>query len=163
MKSVLNDRAALRSTLRVQLSGKLFAAYGLWMVLLGAYFMLLRPALLPEDLHFMGTSIEALRAAVPSIERWLDHVFNVMGGFMIAAGVMTMHVAWQFLANRSIETLMALTVGGLSGVLLMSVTNFMLHSNFRWLLVMPVLLWVAGLVRYLREGAIASTAPRLIK
>ena len=143
---------------RVPFSGRVFAACGLWMALLGVYFVLLRPALLPEDPRFMGTSIEALRAAAPGMERWLGHVFNVMGGFMVAAGTMTMLVAWRFLAGRAPGTLLALTVAGASGVALMSATNFMLQSDFRWLLLGPVLLWVAGLVCYLREGAATEAA-----
>lgn len=139
--------------LTMRLSGKVFAACGLWMILLGIYFVLLRPALLPEDPRFMGTSIEALRTAAPGLERWLGHVFNVMGGFMVAAGTMTILVAWRFLAERAPGTLLALAVAGASGVALMSATNFLLRSDFRWFLLVPVLLWLAGLVCYLREDA----------
>ena len=67
------------SPLPMRPSGKVLAACGLWMILLGVYFVLLRPALLPEDPRFMGTSIEALRAAAPGLEGWLGHVFNVIG------------------------------------------------------------------------------------
>jgi len=35
-------------TSRLQPSGKVFFACGLWLVALGAYFLFLRPALLPE-------------------------------------------------------------------------------------------------------------------
>lgn len=159
MKAMM-DGVTSPSPLRLRLSGKVFAAGGLWMALLGVYFVLLRPALLPEDLRFIGTSIEALRAAAPGLERWLGHVFNVMGGFMVAAGTMTMLVAWRFLAERTTGTLVALTVAGASGVALMSATNFMLRSDFRWLLLAPVLLWIAGLVCYLRESAAKSAALR---
>lgn len=136
-------------------SGKVFVACGLWMVLLGVYFILLRPALLPEDPRFMGTSLEALRAAAPGLEGWLGHVFNVMGGFMVTAGTMTILVAWRFLARRTTGTLLALVFGGASGVALMSGTNFLLHSDFRWLLTAPVLLWLVGLACYVREGQLA--------
>jgi hypothetical protein len=139
-------------------SGKVFAACGLWMIVLGIYFVLLRPALLPEDPRFMGTSIEALRAAAPGVEGWLGHVFNVMGGFMVAAGTMTILVASQLLARRAPGTVLALAVAGASGVALMSATNFLLHSDFRWLLLVPVLLWLAGLACYLREDATGTMA-----
>lgn len=118
----------------------MFAACGLWMVLLGVYFVLFRPALLTEDPRFMGTSIEALRAAAPGLERWLGHVFNVMGGFMIAAVIMTILVALRFLARRAPGTMLALGISGASGLGLMSATNFILHSDFRWLLLAPALL-----------------------
>ena len=77
------------TTLRLQLSGKVFAICGIWLVALGVYFLLLRPALLPEDPRFMGSSIETLRAAAPGLERWLGLVFKVMGGFMVATGALT--------------------------------------------------------------------------
>lgn len=144
------------SPLPMRLSGKVFAACGLWMILLGVYFILLRPALLPEDPRFMGTSIEALRAVAPGLEGWLGHVFNVMGGFMVAAGAMTLLLAWRFLARRAPGTVLALAVTGASGVALMSATNFLLHSDFRWLLLAPVLLWLAGLASYLREDAVGT-------
>lgn len=143
--------------LRLQLSGKVFAACGLWLVALGVYFLLLRPALLPEDPRFMGTSIETLTAAAPGLERWLNLVFNVMGGFMIAAGSLTTLVACCYLAIRARGTLTAMVVAGTASVGLMSATNFMLHSDFRWLLLMPALLWLTGMVCYLREGIAEPT------
>jgi hypothetical protein len=136
-----------------RLSGKVFAVCGLWMVLLGAYFIFLRPALLPEDPRFMGTSLDALRVAAPGLERWLGHVFDVMGGFMVAAGALTALVAWRFLAARAPGALLAMTVAGAFSVALMSATNFMLRSDFRWVLLAPALLWLVGLACYAREGA----------
>ena len=136
---------------RLQLSGKLFAVCGLWLAALGVYFLLLRPTLLPEDPRFMGASIETLRAAAPGLERWLGHVFNVMGGFMIATGSLTMLVACRYLASRARGTLTVMVMAGTASVALMSATNFMLHSDFRWLLLAPALLWLAGVICYLRE------------
>ncbi|MDP1741621.1 MAG: hypothetical protein Q8M51_06000 [Polaromonas sp.] len=143
--------------MRLQLSGRVFAVCGLWLAALGVYFLLLRPALLPEDPRFMGASIETLRAAAPGLERWLGHVFNVMGGFMIATGSLTTLVACRYLAIRARGTLTALVATGTASVGLMSATNFMLHSDFRWLLLVPALLWLMGVVCYLREGAPEST------
>ena len=136
----------------LQLSGKVLAACGLWLVALGVYFLLLRPALLPEDPRFMGASIETLRTAAPGLERWLNLVFNVMGGFMIAAGSLTTLVACRYLAIRARGTLTVMVVAGTASVGLMSGTNFMLHSDFRWLLLVPALLWLMGVVCYLWEG-----------
>ena len=45
-----------------------------------------------------------------------------------------------------------MVVTGAASVTLMSATNFMLHSDFRWLLLVPALLWLAGLICYVREG-----------
>ena len=138
---------------RLQPSGKVFAACGLWLVALGAYFVFLRPALLPEDPRFIGSSVVSIRSAVPGLERWLGHVFNVMGGFMIATGAITMLVALRLLARRERGTLIAMSVAGAAGVALMSATNFLLDSNYRWLLLVPALLWFAGILSYVREGS----------
>ena len=130
-----------------------FLVCGLWLVALGAYFLCLRPALLPEDLRYIGNSIETIRSAVPGLERWLGHVFNVMGGFMVATGAMTVLVAYRLLARREHGALAAVSVAGAASVASMSATNFLLHSDFRWLLLLPALLWLAGVLCYLREGA----------
>ena len=133
-------------------SGKVFAACGLWLIALGIYFLVLRPALLPEDPRFIGSSLESIRAAVPGLERWLGHVFNVLGGFMIAAGVMTVLASFHQPVKREPGTLAALSIAGAAGVALMSATNFLLDSDFRWWLLLPALLWLAGLWSYWSEG-----------
>jgi hypothetical protein len=48
----------------------LFAACGVWLLLLGIYFIFVRPALLPEDLRYVEAELAALRAAAPRIELW---------------------------------------------------------------------------------------------
>ena len=143
---------ALKVT-QIQPSGKVFIACGIWLIALGLYFLFLRPALLPEDPKYIGSSLEAIRAAMPGLQRWLGHVFNVMGGFMVATGAMTVLVAYRFLARRERGTFAALAVAGAASVALMSATNFLIHSDFRWLLLLPALLWLVGLLCYLREGA----------
>ncbi len=45
----------------------------------------------------------------------------------------------------------ALAVAGAVSVGLMSATNFLLNSDFRWLLLLPALLWLLGLACYLSE------------
>ena len=137
----------------MRISGKVFLACGLWLVALGIYFVLLRPALLPEDLRYVGIPSESLRAAAPGLERWLGHVFDVLGGFMIASGALTALVAWQFKGLRSVGPFLFLLVAGVAGVGMMSVTNFLLLSDFRWLLLAPCALWAFGLACYLRELA----------
>ena len=76
---------------------------------------------------------------------------------MVATGALTELAAWRLLARRERGTLTALAVSGAASVGLMSATNFLLDSNFRWLLLVPALLWLAGLMCYLREGAASPT------
>lgn len=121
-------------------------ACGLWLTALGLYFIFIRPALLPEDLRFMNTSLAQVRADVPGLEGWLHRVFTVMGGFMAGTGVLTVFVAAVAMPSRLRVTSWALAVTGLLTVGLMSATNFALQSDFRWLLLVPAMVWLAGLV-----------------
>ena len=50
---------------------------------------------------------------------------------------------------RGTSWVMALS-GALTGGL-MSATNFALHSDFRWVLLLPVLVWLAGLAAYVSK------------
>ena len=124
-------------------------ACGIWLVGLGLYFIVLRPPLLPEDQRLMGTTLAQVRTAVPGLESWLKKVFTVMGGFMAGAGVLTVFVATVALPPRLKGTSWAIALSGALTVALMSATNFALYSDFRWLLLVPALVWLAGLVFYI--------------
>ena len=124
-------------------------ACGLWLVGLGLYFAVLRPPLLPEDPRFIGMTHSEIRIAVPGLESWLKKIFTVMGGFMAGAGVLTVFVATTAMPARLKGTSWAMALAGVLTVGLMSATNFALDSDFRWLLLVPALAWLAGLVSYL--------------
>jgi hypothetical protein len=124
----------------------LLAASGIWQLGLGAYFILIRPPLLPEDLRFMGTTQAEVAVAVPGLARWLGLVFMVMGGFMASSGVLTLHMALATMPKRAAGTALAFSMA--LGVGLMSGVNFALRSDFRWLLSIPVLVGLSGLAFY---------------
>ncbi len=124
---------------------------GVWLVGLGLYFIALRPALLPEDPRFMGTTLAQIRAAVPGLEGWLNRVFTVMGGFMTGAGVLTLFVATTVMRSRLKWTSWVIALSGALTVGLMSATNFALQSDFRWVLLIPALVWFAGLGVYVAK------------
>lgn len=128
----------------------LIAACGVWHVGLGLYFIFLRPALLPEDLRYMGVDAQALRATVPGMVAWLGKVFTVMGGFMAGAGVLITYFGWTVLPRRPPGAAIALALTGAFTLLLMSAVNFALHSDFRWLLVLPPIGWFAAVWFYVR-------------
>ena len=121
-------------------------ACGAWLVGLGLYFMLLRPALLPEDTRFMGATLAHIQNAVPGLESWLRRVFTVLGGFIAGAGLLTMFVAAVAMPARWVGTSWVIALSGVFTVGLMSAINFSLRSDFRWLLLVPALTWFAGLV-----------------
>ena len=60
----------------------LIAACGIRDIGHGMYFIFLRPALLPEDVRYMGADLQALQPVAPRLAGWLAKVFTVMGGFM---------------------------------------------------------------------------------
>jgi hypothetical protein len=134
--------------MRVRTSTWVFTVCGVWLIFLGLYFMLLRPGLLPEDMRFLGTPLAQIRTAVPRLESWLSHVFTVMGGFITGTGVLIIFVATVALPLRKAGTTWAIGVSGATTVVLMSATNFMLLSDFRWILLVPVIVWLCGIIFY---------------
>jgi hypothetical protein len=127
----------------------MIAACGVWLMGLGLYFVALRPSLLPEDSRFIGITLVQIRTSVPGLEKWLQKVFMVMGGLMASAGVLTVFVAAVAMPRQLKGTSWAIALSGAFAVALMSATNFALCSDFRWLLLVPASVWLAGLVLYI--------------
>lgn len=134
-----------------RISVLIFLTCGIWLVGLGMYFALLRPPLLPEDPRFIGSSLAQIQSTVPGLGRWLGHVFVVMGGFMVAAGVLTTFVAVTAVSAHRKGTGGVLLLTGLASVGTMSWTNFAIDSNFKWVLLVPAVLWLAGIASYVFE------------
>lgn len=122
----------------------IMGACGVWLIGLGFYFAFGRPPLLPEDPRFMGTTLEAIETMVPGLEGWLRNLFVVMGGFMAASGALVLYLARTVLIVRLQGAIGVFVVSGILTVVLMSAMNFALHSDYRWLLLVPALLWFAG-------------------
>jgi hypothetical protein len=127
------------------LSSILLALAGTTLVVAGLYFVLLRPPLLPEDVRYMGLSAAELEAVRPRLEAWLTQVFRVMGGYVIATGVLTVTLAaTSFRAHHGGAAIGAL-VGGAASIGWMAVVNFMINSDFKWTLLAMASLWAASL------------------
>jgi hypothetical protein len=131
---------------RLRLARALFFTCGGWLVGLGVYFVFIRPPLLPEDPRFMGATLAQIQHGLPGLAGWLVMVFTVMGGFMATAGLLTLHAASGLRSEAQRGALLVLALAGMTGVGLMSAVNFALHSDFRWLLVAPPVLWLLGVV-----------------
>ena len=130
----------------------LIASCGVWHIGLGLYFIFIRPALLPEDLRYLGTDLQALQAFSPGLADWLGKVFTVMGGFMTGTGVLVAYFGWEVMTNRPRGATLLLVVVGVLTLALMSAMNFALHSDFRWLLAAPPAVWAAAVVLYAFQG-----------
>ena len=137
---------------RPRTSVVIFVACGLWLIALGLYFAVWRPALLPEDARYIGGSAGLGAVSLSGLERWLNRVFIVMGGFIAASGILTMFLAMTTVASRRKGTGLVLALAGLATVATMSWTNFVIDSQFKWLLLAPALLWCAGIAAYAVEG-----------
>jgi hypothetical protein len=125
-------------------------ACGVWLIGLGLYFIFVRPPLLPEDVRYMELAGPLLAGVEPGLLKWLPKVFTVMGGFMAGAGVLTGYLALQVLPLHLRGSALVLGVVGALTVGLMSLVNFVLHSDFRFVLAIPPILWMAALLMYLR-------------
>lgn len=134
-------------------ASRVLALGGLILIGLGLYFIVARPALLPEDPRYMGTTLPAIRASVPGLEPWLEKVFWVMGGYMIATGLLTGTLALTAVreGRRGVAIVVAAT--GLVSIGWMATVNFLLDSDFKWLLLAVALLWPVALVLMRLEGA----------
>jgi hypothetical protein len=129
---------------RKPLGIQLILACGIYLVGLGGYFILVRPSMLPEDERFVGASLVALRSSAPGLDGWLQHVFGVLGGYMMASGALTLYTAITWPPPNRWPAVATLAFAGLSSVVAMSAVNFSLHSDFRWLLLVPAVIWIVG-------------------
>lgn len=136
---------------RWTLSSTLLAAAGVTLILAGLYFILLRPPLLPEDLRFMSVSEEQLGEVGPRLEAWLTQVFRVMGGYVLATGVLATTLAATAYRAHSRGTGVGVLLGGMTSIGLMATVNFTIDSDFKWVLLAMALLWASSLAAYWHE------------
>jgi hypothetical protein len=126
----------------------LLAGCGIFQIGMGLFFIGLRPTMLPEDERFIGLTLDALAQVSPSLPLWLNRVFVVLGGHIVATGlliVLTAILVWRHREN--LRTAVALTMAaGLASIVLMSAVNFAIHSDFRWLLLLPALAWTVAVL-----------------
>ena len=118
---------------------------------LGLYFVLIRPPLLPEDLRFMGATLDQIQSTMPGLLIWLRRVFWVVGGFMFAAGLLTLYVAQTTFRAHSTGTRWVISIAALGSIGWMAVVNIMIDSDFKWLILIFNLPWILALVISLGE------------
>ncbi len=139
-------------------SAVVLALGGALLMGLGLFFVFLRPPLLPEDPRFMGTSLETIEANVPGLLLWLPRVFWVMGGFIFSTGLLTVYLALFSFRQRTRGAAAVAALTGLASMGWMAAVNFMIASDFRWLLLAFTSPWAAALVLYWVEGTQLSRA-----
>ena len=133
------------------LSSILLAVAGAALVVTGLYFVLVRPPLLPEDVRYMALPAAQFDAVRPRLELWLGNVFKVMGGYVLATGVLAITLAaTSFRAQHSGAAVGAL-IGGAASIGWMAYVNFAINSDFKWVLLGMALLWACSLIQFLIE------------
>ena len=112
---------------------------------MGFYFGFLRSPLLPEDLRYMDTSMTQIQTAMPGLGPWLARVFGVLGGYVFATGLLTVYVATTGFRTGRLGLVAVVLVSGLASIGWMVFTNFVINSDFKWLLLAFTLPWVVAL------------------
>ncbi|MDQ5810677.1 MAG: hypothetical protein M3358_07990 [Actinomycetota bacterium] len=133
-------------------SSRVLALCGLISIGMGLYFALLRPALLPEDVRYIGTDVPEIRAAVPGLLDWLEKAFWVVGGYILTVGLLTFYVALTSFRSRTKGVSGAVTLAGLTSIGWMAAVNFIIDSDYKWLLLAFAALWGAALALFWLEG-----------
>lgn len=134
------------------LSSVMLVLAGIIVVGIGLYFIVLRPALLPEDVRYMRLSSTELETIGPRLEEWLTHVFRVLGGYALATGALLIALASTAFRRRLPVAVAGALVGGASSIGLMAVVNFMIDSDFKWPLLAGALVWALSLVVFWFEN-----------
>ena len=115
---------------------------------MGLYFIFIRPSLLPEDLSYMGTTLQNIKDNIPGLLNWLQKVFWVMGGYIFTTGLLIIFIALTSFRKRLSGAFSIVTLAGISSIGLMTVVNFMIGSGFKWVLLTFTLPWIIGLMLY---------------
>jgi hypothetical protein len=137
-------------------SSVLLAASGILLAGVGIYFLFLRPPLLLEDIRYMGLTQAELQSIGPRLSSWLTQVFRVMGGYVAATGVLALTLAvTSFRDHRAVAAVGAGFAGALS-IGLMATVNFVIHSDFKWVLLGFALVWAASIAMFVREPGVSS-------
>ncbi len=126
----------------------MLAFCGISLMGLGLYFVFLRPPLLPEDLRYMGASLVEIQAAVPGLFHWLQKVFWVIGGYIFTTGLLTLYIAITTFRTRASGAVGIVAAAGLTSIGWMAVVNFIIGSDFKWLLFGFVMLWGIALLLF---------------
>ena len=132
------------SSSELALGGFLIAA-------IGVYFVFLRPPLLPEDLKYMGTSLGQIIDTQPNLSVWLQNVFYVMGGYIFTTGILTIYVSLTSFRARASGSFVIVVVSGLSSMGVMTFVNFIIDSDFKWILLLFMFPWFLALLFYIMK------------
>jgi hypothetical protein len=129
-------------------SSAALAFAGFLLMLMGLYFMFIRPALLPEDFLFIQASLFKIENSLPRLVPWIQKVFWVLGGYVFATGLLTLFISQTSFRIRTQGAFSVAALAGTSSIASMTIVNFMIDSNFKWLLLIFSMPWMIALMLY---------------
>jgi hypothetical protein len=129
-------------------SSTILSLAGILLAGMGLFFIFLRPALLPEDLRYMGLTGSQVNEDIPGLANWLQKVFWVMGGYIFSSGVLTVFISQTTFRKHLPGSFGFIALAGISSIGLMTVANFIIDSDFKWVLLSFTSLWAASLTLY---------------
>jgi len=124
------------------------ALAGVILTVIGLYFIFLRPPLLPEDLGYMGATLQNVKENIPGLLNWLQKVFVVMGAYIFTTGLLTVFISFTSFRKRTGRAFGIVAIAGISSIGSMTVVNFIIGSDFKWLLLIFTLPWAIALILY---------------
>ncbi len=113
---------------------------------MGMYFIFLRPPLLTEALRYMVSVSQNAKDNNPGIANWLQKVFWVMRGYIFTTGLLTIFISFTSFHKNLPGAFGIFALSGISSIGLMTVVNFIIGSDFKWLLLSFTSLWALALI-----------------
>ena len=135
----------------MRIAPTLLIASGIVVMGVGLYFNFFRPPLLPEDVRYVGGTMESIRAGAPGLAAWLSKVFLVMGGYILATGLLTTFMGVVLLRSMLPGGWLVASFAGVTSIGLMAAVNFVIDSDFKWLLFSVAVLWACALLMHVVE------------
>ncbi|WP_454259005.1 hypothetical protein [Pseudoxanthomonas mexicana] len=114
---------------RDALSGILLLVLGLLTMGTAVFFLVLRPALLPEDIRHTGIDPGTLP---PAFLELLGTVFRTWGGFIAGFGVLLLGIGGFLLSGRARCLYWATAIGAVVAFGRFLFSNILLDSDFLW-------------------------------
>lgn len=121
---------------------------GVIIMMMGIYFVFLRPSILPEDSTYIGSTIPTITDRIPGLSLWLKKVFWVLGGYIFSSGLLIAFVANTSFKSRVKGAFNIVAITGLTSIGFMTYVNFIISSNFKWMLLAFTLPWLIALILY---------------
>ncbi len=96
----------------------------------------------------MGLSAEQLEIVKPNLGSWLSQVFRVLGGYVLATGILAITLASTSYRAGHWGAAIGAMIGGTTSIGTMAFVNFTIDSDFKWVIFFIALLWALSLALF---------------